>query len=254
MSQYIQEILPLFDPATFSEILAGREIHDIEIKTSKRLKRSWRISIDHNGTSTITVPLILNNAPAEIKNSIIDWGILQKKRVRHKNRRKKGEELRRLETIVFHYLNTNFGITRERPVSDKEISSYKTAGRKFDLEELLRNINREYFNNTIKTRIRWGREGSRTSYHTIKTDTNGERFHLITIAGIYNHRSVPRYALEAVIYHEMIHILIPPYKKNGRNIIHGPEFRKKEREFPFYSKWIKWLKTDLQKIISKSKR
>jgi predicted SprT family Zn-dependent metalloprotease len=59
---------------------------------------------------------------------------------------------------------------------------------------------------------------------------------------------VPRHAIEGIVFHEMLHIAIPPYKRSGKNVIHGPEFRKAERGFPHFNAWRKWEKEHLKSI------
>ncbi|NLE01045.1 MAG: hypothetical protein GX640_14350, partial [Fibrobacter sp.] len=78
--------------------------------------------------------------------------------------------------------------------------------------------------------------------------------HLITIAGVYNHPDVPLFAIEAVMYHEMLHIAVPPFKKNGRFVIHGPEFKARERQYASYEKWHEWERSSLRKLARTLKR
>jgi alpha-N-acetylglucosamine transferase len=52
----------------------------------------------------------------------------------------------------------------------------------------------------------------------------------------------------------MLHIAIPPCKKNGRQIIHGPDFKKAENSLPYIKQWHAWEKNDMHKIIRSLKR
>ena len=77
---------------------------------------------------------------------------------------------------------------------------------------------------------------------------------MITIAGIYNDPTVPRFAIESIMFHEMLHIAIPPFQKNGRNVIHGSAFRQAEKTFPHYHTWRQWCAEQLPEIVRKRSR
>lgn len=97
-----------------------------------------------------------------------------------------------------------------------------------------------------------GQYGSKTSYHSLFNDEIGATHHLITIAGIYNHPAIPQYAIESVLYHEMLHIDCPPIEGKTRRNVHHKEFRRRERLFDHYDRWQNWLKGDLSTLFSGS--
>jgi hypothetical protein len=85
----------------------------------------------------------------------------------------------------------------------------------------------------------------------IKIDPAGNRVNLITIAGVYDLPTVPRFAIEAILHHEMLHIAIPPVRGTGRSVIHGSAFKTAEKKFEHYLKWRAWEKTDLPLITQR---
>jgi hypothetical protein len=54
-------------------------------------------------------------------------------------------------------------------------------------------------------------------------------------------KQVPAYLVEYIMYHEMLHMVIPSETKNGKRYIHTPQFQKKEREFAYYEEAKRWL-------------
>jgi hypothetical protein len=111
----------------------------------------------------------------------------------------------------------------------------RARGAHHDLEEIFNKLNNEYFGGVLSSAITWGSRGrrrarSRTlgSYHR-STD-------LIRINPVLDSRRVPRYYVEFVIYHEMLHADI--VREGGR--VHTPEFRQREREFRDYARAIAW--------------
>jgi hypothetical protein len=59
---------------------------------------------------------------------------------------------------------------------------------------------------------------------------------------------VPRFAIEGILFHEMLHIAYPPVIRDGRNVIHGPKFKQNERSFPQHKDWVEWEKTSCNRI------
>jgi hypothetical protein len=115
-------------------------------------------------------------------------------------------------------------------------------------------INARYYDSSLRSYVRWGERASITSYQTARDAPDGSRYNLITIAGAYNHPSVPRYAIEGIMYHEMLHIAIPPVVSGGRRTVHGREFRRAERRFEHFREWCSWQRTHLRTLAAAIRR
>jgi hypothetical protein len=118
-------------------------------------------------------------------------------------------------------------------------------GQYYDLRVLFDELNAEFFGGGLDSFVKWGAAGSVTSYQTFRTDRDGNRRSVITIAGVYDSPRVPLYAVKGVLLHEMLHIAFPPSKVNGRNRIHGPEFSAAERRSPYFAPWRAWERANL---------
>ena len=116
------------------------------------------------------------------------------------------------------------------------------------LQDFFNKINNACFENKLQSYVRWGTHASKTSYQTNCSDEQGKTFSLITIAGIYNHPSVPEFALYSVMYHEMLHIFHPVDKVNGRRIVHSKQFKAQEILFKEYTLATKWLNKKLWRV------
>ena len=53
---------------------------------------------------------------------------------------------------------------------------------------------------------------------------------------------VPRYVVEYLVIHEMLHTQFPVRPNGYRRVIHSREFRNAEKQFPEYPRAIRWLK------------
>lgn len=79
--------------------------------------------------------------------------------------------------------------------------------------------------------------------------------HLITIGQVYDHPSVPRFALEGVIHHEILHIVHPPRKAGLlKRHVHHKEFRDAETAFPEYRKWREWELKEMPRLLRTLRR
>lgn len=235
--------LPILNDSSFSQILDDFEDLDITVFASGRLKKTWRLEKKRNKYSLI-IPHLFADAPDDIKKTLLRWAqvIIKQKFSRRSVNTFVKKQIKEFENKIYTYTRKELGIEEKRIIAAPQKKFRYTDGKKFDLTEIFNKLNKEYFDNTLSCFFRWGRTGSRTSYHTICCDEHGISFHLITIAGIYNLLTIPDYAIESVMYHEMLHIAYPPKISGIQRSVHHKQFREKERQFPHYEKWKAWQK------------
>ena len=109
---------------------------------------------------------------------------------------------------------------RTTPSSAARRTVARPVGEVFDLREVFAEINRSYFGGRLKARITWGKAaagraggGASTS---LQLGSYSYEDKLIRVHGMLDEPSVPRYVVEAVVHHEMLHAAIPPVVRNGR--------------------------------------
>jgi hypothetical protein len=247
--------LPLFVPPTFDELLQQLGTSgSVEVSVNPRLRRGWQVRVrTFSGKRKLTIPRHLENAPREIKEALIQWALLP---CRPRRAQKKTVRERRsiLEKTIWGYVEALPDAPVRKSRFNASAFAGKTQGVRYDLREVFDAVNAACFNARLTAWVRWGTRTSKTSYHTAKTDRNGNRVNCITIAGAYNHKDIPRFAIEGIMHHEMLHIAVPPYKKNGRMVIHGKEFKSAERKFRHYKEWREWERASLGLIMRKLRR
>lgn len=231
----VQLELGLEDAPTFAAILNQRCISNISITSSRRLRRAWRARMNRfTGLRSVEVPSILDDAPREVKDAVIDWALLLSRRQSDSRGRR-----RDLERRVFSYISMLGPKSRNR--SNVDPRCFETVGTVYDLREVFDSVNKTYYGGMVASFLRWGKHPLR-SFQSVRVGQDGLKYNLITIASMYNRSDVPRCAIEGILHHEMLHIACPPLRRNGRNVIHGREFKAREREFPGYSDWTEWEK------------
>ncbi|MBV8281328.1 MAG: M48 family metallopeptidase, partial [Candidatus Eremiobacteraeota bacterium] len=63
------------------------------------------------------------------------------------------------------------------------------------------------------------------------------------LSRVFDNARVPRWAIEYLVYHEMLHLKYPVKVQRGRRCIHGREFQAEERRFPQLEQAKSFLKT-----------
>jgi hypothetical protein len=234
---------------TFDELIREMNIPNLNVSFSQRMKKNWKMRITRSENRRyLTIPAYLYNAPQEIKKALIAWAMLPQLGTPSKIIARQDEK-RTLERTVQHYIRANHSDHSQLYVDRLSDQNHPELYAVHDLQDVFNSVNKEYFNNELTAILRWGKLTSGVSYQMTRKTPDGQTVQIITIAGSYNHHDVPRFAIEAVMFHEMLHIKIPPYKKNGRNIIHGPEFKRIEKAYKFYVQWRIWEREHLLNII-----
>jgi hypothetical protein len=232
-----QLALDLFPPPTFQELLLQRQYGDLTVEASRKLRRGWHVTVHAaTGGRRLMVPDFFSGAPRDIKTALLDWALLPLQcRGLLQRRRKKA-----LERLIFEHIALTGKEMRNRSTFDPRL--YVAQGRTYDLREVFATLNDRFFDNMVSSYVRWGSHPLR-SYQSCKRGPAGEKYNLITIGTIYNGPNVPRFAIEGILFHEMLHIAYPPVISNARNVIHGPQFKQRERSFPQYREWFEWEKS-----------
>ncbi len=72
---------------------------------------------------------------------------------------------------------------------------------------------------------------------------------LIRIHPVLDNLWVPRFFVRYIIFHELLHHLIPTRIQGRRRICHGPEFRAHERAYPDYQRAQLWQQAFLPRLL-----
>jgi Protein of unknown function DUF45 len=127
-------------------------------------------------------------------------------------------------------------------------------GRYHDLEAILDDLCARYFPDCAAVKIRWGRWSGRARPHSIRFGVYLSKAQLIRIHPALDQAFVPRYFVEFIVYHELLHHVMPPVRLNGRYQIHSPAFRRCEREYPAYAEAMAWRKRFLRRLLESNRR
>ena len=122
-------------------------------------------------------------------------------------------------------------------------------GEVYDLAEIRDELNGNYFDSKLDVQIGWfGKEKKRRRHITFGQYMNDLK--AIKIHKLLDDPFYPRFFVAFVVYHEMLHAVIPGYHdERGHYRLHGPEFKAREKEFHAYRRARQWEKANREKIF-----
>lgn len=141
----------------------------------------------------------------------------------------------------------------------EHFSAHRTAARQrrlvlrpegvaLDLREVLADLNGRYFEGRLAVGITWGKSNTasasscrRRRTSTLQLGSYSYEDRLIRLHRVLDDPEIPRYVVEAVVYHELLHADMPPEVVNGRRHFHTPEFRKRERLYRNLGRAERWI-------------
>ncbi len=101
-------------------------------------------------------------------------------------------------------------------------------GHFYDLEAVFEELNLRFFGGMqARPRMSWSQGRARNLLGHYDPAHNA-----IIVSRIFDHPAVPRYAVDYIVYHEMLHLRHPVKLNGSRRCVHPPEFRAEEKLFP----------------------
>jgi hypothetical protein len=157
---------------------------------------------------------------------------------------------REASALLGRYIEANAGRLQRR--SRKAV--LVTKGRHHDLYALFQDINDRYFDGGVNAVITWGKHSNHKRdaskpRATIKLGSYDAVERLVRVHPALDRAWVPRYFVAYIVYHEMLHHVIPASRGVGRSLLHPPAFREREREFRHFDRAIAWEKKYIGRLL-----
>lgn len=145
-------------------------------------------------------------------------------------------------------------VVRDRATANKREKGRKvvttTRGDVYDLDEIFDDVNSRYFGGSIKKpTLTWS---ARKTYRILgHHDATHDH---VAISRSLDGRDVPRFVVEYVLFHEMLHIAHPTQHVNGRRHNHTPAFKRDEQKFRHYERAERWIEQNVRRLKRRAKR
>ena len=100
-------------------------------------------------------------------------------------------------------------------------------GHHYNLEEIFDDLNRRFFHGLMgRPQLTWSQNHARTSLGHYDPAHNA-----IVISRVFDDSRVPRYVVEYIVFHEMLHLKHPVKLRGSRRCVHSREFLEEEKLF-----------------------
>ncbi|MDH5491652.1 MAG: hypothetical protein OEY14_06845 [Myxococcales bacterium] len=127
-----------------------------------------------------------------------------------------------------------------------------TRGMHHDLLPLLREVAHRYFDGRDDVRITWGRRSRRSRrgrQRSVQLGVYVAAERLIRIHPVLDQAWIPRFYVSSIVFHEMLHHVLPAKRVGGRYRYHTPEFRRLERAFEDHERAQDWERRHLDRLL-----
>ncbi len=126
----------------------------------------------------------------------------------------------------------------------------ETHGEIHDLQDIYEVLNGHYFAGAIDARITWGiRTGKFRRRNSIKMGSYSVEDRLIRIHPSLDRDFVPRFFVEWIVYHEMLHQKHDIPVVGGRRQFHTPSFLDEEATFEHFERARRWERENLNRLL-----
>ena len=111
-------------------------------------------------------------------------------------------------------------------------------GRFFNLEEVFDSLNTRFFGGLLgRPDLTWSEHHAKRSLGHYDAAHN-----TIVVSRVFDRPSSPRYAIEYLLYHEMLHLKHPVKMRGLRRCVHSKDFKAEEALFPQLKEALAFIK------------
>ncbi len=102
------------------------------------------------------------------------------------------------------------------------------VGNVYDLNEIFEELNQRFFFGLLaRPLMSWSQSHARNMLGHFDPAHNA-----IIISRVFDHVRVPRFVVEYIVYHEMLHLKHPVKLRGSRRCVHPKQFQEEEKLFP----------------------
>jgi SprT-like family protein len=184
-----------------------------------------------NGRLLVRISDLLEGAPEYVLRAIAH--ILLAKMYRKPIDRQHATRYRRY--VSTQHMSSKAHLVRQMRGRKRIISA---QGHAYDLDSIFDDLNSRYFHGLLaRPQMTWSSERARNRLGHYDPAHNA-----IVVSRVFDHPRVPRYAVEYIVYHEMLHLKHPVRLRGSRRCVHSAEFQAEEKLFARLEEAMDFLK------------
>ena len=204
------------------------------VVTDHRVKMVYH-SMKEDGTLDLRLNWMFLGAPEPILEALVDYVVYG--------------DVESGKTLQEYILANEY---RKRAWKRVPQESLRVQGEVYNLSDVLSDVSNRYFKGEVgDINITWGRRTKPRNgrRRTIKLGSYSPEEHLIRLHPVLDSSWVPYYFISYVVYHELLHHILPDEVEGGRFLAHSPTFKAHEREFKYYDQALKWERRNLGQLL-----
>lgn len=222
-------LLELFQE-TYRELRPASSVPELKIEFFAFANINNTIRL-RNGKLLVRLSDLLEGAPEAVLRAIAH--ILLAKMYRRPIDR--GQAARYRQYVASHDIVRKAHLVRQMR-GRKRLRSAR--GHFYDLDAIFEDLNSRFFHGLLgRPRMSWSQTKTRRILGHYDPAHNA-----IIISRIFDHVAVPRYVLEYIVYHEMLHLKHPVRLRGTRRCVHSADFQAEEKLFPHMAQANAFLK------------
>lgn len=188
----------------------------------------------HNGVLKVRVHMMFLDAPARVVDALVRYVV-------------DGDP--RASVQVGQFIEANSHRIRAcRPAR----GPIRTKGKAHDLYAILCEVSERYLGaSPPDVLITWGRHTQPNGgpRKTIKLGSYSATERLIRVHPSLDREWIPRYFVSYIVYHELLHHVVPAVLDGSRALLHTAEFLQREREFRHYERAMAWESKHIHRLL-----
>lgn len=143
--------------------------------------------------------------------------------------------------LRFKRFTTSAAVSRQTELIRHARGSKRYSGPQghfYNLEEIFDSLNERFFHSLLgRPELTWSEGVARRSLGHYDAAHN-----TIVVSRVFDRPSSPRYAVEYLLYHEMLHLKHPVKMRGLRRCVHSRDFKADEAKFPQLREALTFLK------------
>lgn len=147
----------------------------------------------------------------------------------------------RAHNLRFKRFATSAAVTKQTELIRTARGSkryFGPEGRYYHLEEVFDTLNVRFFGGLLgRPDLTWSEHNAKRSLGHYDAAHN-----TIVVSRVFDRPSSPRYAIEYLLYHEMLHLKHPVRTRGMRRCVHSAEFKAEEARFPQLDEALAFIK------------
>ena len=210
-------------------------------------KNELRIEFNHNSSTMVSlsrkgqlaklrIHWLFTKAPPDVLEAVVRCFFA----------REDGEGVKRLRCKIFDFIEENRDLMLSI-LSPLQLRSPR--GRTYHLAQIEESLRQRFPIRCRGVRIGWSGRVTPCLMGKWIAMPKGSR-NVIIINRLLDDPRVPRYYLEYIVFHELLHEVIPIRREGGKWVHHSMEFRRLERQFPAFERARRWERKNIFRLFA----